>query len=77
MKVKIGKMGSLDKGECADFFVKWSERGQRRYFMSKRLKIFENVQKQYRNVQKLYQNYTETFKNHTEIFKNCIETFEN
>ena len=57
----LGKMVKQDIGKSGYQEIReWRERGQRCGFMSKRSKIFENVQKQYRNVQKLYQNYTET-----------------
>ena len=40
----LGKMGKIFvSAKCAKIFVKWLERGQWRGFMSKRLKIFENV----------------------------------
>jgi hypothetical protein len=51
----------------ANQIVKWPERGQRRGFMSKHLKTFENSTETYENytktIHKLYRNYTETDKN--------------
>ncbi len=55
-------------------FVKWRGRGQRRCYISKRSKIFKNVQKQYRNIQKPYRNYTETFEKIGQFFGSPTES---
>ena len=53
----LGKTGKQDTRKSGyQEVVKCVERGQRRGFRGKRLKIFENIRKLYENIRKLIRN---------------------